>query len=155
MAEEKKGPSLRCPGCGEEVFLPAEACPKCGFNFREGKVPGKPAPPAPGAPAAAAGHELEPASKRKLCLLAGAAAAVILILFLTVVFSGSDKPAPGVPGAPASGAAAGPAASPDPSAPVFLRPQVPINLARDAVSQLEKNREEHSQGLEEEPPAER
>ncbi|MDR2405842.1 MAG: hypothetical protein LBE27_05670 [Deltaproteobacteria bacterium] len=124
MASEPNAPTIRCPGCGEAVKLPAEVCENCGYNFREGK---KPDPVLP-----LATVEQDDERKRKKLYLAGAAIAIVVIIIICVLsMGGSDNNAQ----APASpkGATQGLEAPPKASGPAFLRPQVPIGLAKDAA----------------------
>jgi hypothetical protein len=76
--QESKKPSLRCPNCGLEVFMPTEEC-FCGYNFRLGR---KPEPVSGSRP----GPEVAP-SHTKLFIIAGAAAVAIVLAFLVFFLS--------------------------------------------------------------------
>ncbi|MDR2459821.1 MAG: hypothetical protein LBE38_03420 [Deltaproteobacteria bacterium] len=98
MADNNK-PSIHCPNCNENVTLPNESCPKCGYNFRTGQKPKSGPSPQPGIEALAAttapkdhGAADEIHDRKKAYWLAGGAGLVILIIVLAIIFSGgSDK----------------------------------------------------------------
>ncbi|MDR0881636.1 MAG: hypothetical protein LBP55_03725 [Candidatus Adiutrix sp.] len=75
---------LRCPNCSSMVTLPAEVCPRCGFNLRTGL---------PAAP------EDDESDRRALRFKVALASLVLaLIIALAVVFLGGfldKKPQPG------------------------------------------------------------
>ncbi|MDR2349868.1 MAG: hypothetical protein LBF41_04485 [Deltaproteobacteria bacterium] len=134
-------PSIRCPGCGGLVFLPADACPVCLFNFREGK---RPAGAATGSPAGSAGSASSPAfgesRGRNVRYAIGAAAAVLLTLVLILALSGS-KDEPAVPEASSPGGSVVLQPAPKLSESPLMRPQRPIGAAKDAAGSLDERTE--------------
>lgn len=128
MAENTPRPpaTIRCPGCGEAVALPAPTtCEKCGYNFREGRRP----PP----PVQASFDAGEGGSKSRLLLIAGAAGFLLAALAYFVFFS-SGSPEPQVPTASPGGG--GSVLQPVGNAPPnpLLNPAVPIRQARGAAA---------------------
>jgi hypothetical protein len=123
MAEAKK-PVIRCPGCSREVPLPAEACPDCGFNFREGKVP------APERPAA-----LEPSGRPVIWYLVAAVGVMVLIIVGWTLFGRDEEPPP----PPAAGG--GSILQPLPAEPPPLGPINPAKTIQRAKGLAEQHDE--------------
>jgi hypothetical protein len=101
--------TIKCPSCGQQVSLPAEACP-CGFNFRAGQKPA----PAPEA-------EASPSSKLHL-ILGGAAILALLALMLIFLLRAPSPPPPRLQA---------PAQASDGRG---ISPQSPIGKTQDAAS---------------------
>ncbi|MDR3204623.1 MAG: hypothetical protein LBV23_07755 [Deltaproteobacteria bacterium] len=123
MSASPNQPFIRCPNCGQAVNLPAETCPGCAFNFREGRVPS--APPS-------ADPEALP-SRAKYWLVA-AAALVALIVVAIILFSRGDPQSPlTIPAAGGGSRASQLTDSPPPPA-IGLRPVQSLERAK-SVSQ--------------------
>ena len=95
-ANYQNTPSMRCPGCGQGVTLPAEVCPSCGFNFRTGQKPPQPGQGPGGqfrgsSQAASLGPD-KGSGPSKLVLLAGGAALVIVLALVLFFVAGGDDP---------------------------------------------------------------
>ncbi|MDR1308951.1 MAG: hypothetical protein LBL95_03485 [Deltaproteobacteria bacterium] len=122
-------PSLRCPGCGGTVFMPATDCPACGFNFRLGRKPV--------APAAASGMDMEaPGGRNRLVMIAGAAALVLLVAAIAFLVTRPEKPDAPSPSA-ASGHVLPPPADDLLVQSPTLHPAVPINRAKGVADQAD------------------
>jgi hypothetical protein len=127
---EAKQVMLRCPGCSREVAMPAESCPACGFNFRDGR------PPAP--PTLQTSPLHDETGRRSIWYLAAAAGVMLLIAVGYMVFGSDDDP-PDVTGAPPP--AAGSILAPVPVNPPPLAPISPaktIGNARDQADHIEE-----------------
>ncbi|MDR1546914.1 MAG: hypothetical protein LBU12_09470 [Deltaproteobacteria bacterium] len=115
--------TLRCPGCGSTVPMPAASCGQCGWNFREGR---RRAPPV---------AEPEAGARAKIWL--AAAAALALIVVAALLLSGDPAPPPAAaPPAQADGLLQDlPAIS---GANPLLKPAATIGTAQDAAERHEE-----------------
>jgi hypothetical protein len=150
------------------VTLPAEACDKCGYNFRLGNRPG-PSPSAP-LPGSAGPGSSPPGSSqaappalgqegtgRKKYLIAGAAVAALIIIVIVLALSGGPEPPPAPEAAPQG--SGGSILAPPPSAldSPLLHPERPIGAAQRAADAANQNRqrlEEAADGSDGLPPEE-
>ena len=139
MAEQNSKPSIRCPSCGESVALPAEACPKCSYNFRQGTRPQAAAPTPGSAAAASMSVSQEEEGRGRLYYIIGIAAAAIFVIILFIALSGSDKEPPSA-GEPSSGTVL--QAAPKLSESPLLHPERPIGAARTAAGAADQRADE-------------
>jgi hypothetical protein len=123
---EAKPVMIRCPGCAREVAMPAESCPACGFNFRDGR------PPAPPTLKSAPLHD--DTGRRPIWYLAAAALVMLLIAVGYIVFGSDDDP-PDVSGGPPP--AAGSILAPVPVNPPPLAPISPAKTIGNARNQAD------------------
>ncbi|MDR1486565.1 MAG: hypothetical protein LBT62_01025 [Deltaproteobacteria bacterium] len=133
MAEQKPGPSLRCPCCGNTVALPAEECGQCRYNFRTGK---KPAPPP-------SESDLAPPSRRPLII--GAIVGVLVIIVALLIFLGGKDPEPAAATPAASGGGSRLQPLPSVMQSPSLNPAPTINMTLDAAGQVEENQQQVQQ----------
>lgn len=141
MAEQNSKPSMRCPSCGETVFLPAEACPKCSYNFRLGKKP-SPAPGAAGGSAAGGSSDsFEEEKRSKVYYIIGAVAALLFIFILFLAFS-KDKDEPVAPEATQTPPGTVLQAAPKLSESPLMHPERPIGAAKNVAGAMDDRTDE-------------
>jgi ribosomal protein L32 len=133
MARDTSAPSIRCPGCGETVKLPAEICENCGYNFREGKKP------AASVSVSQSGMN-DYKTRKKVYVLSGAIAIAIIILICIFTLRGPNA----APVAEITQPKATSSTIDVPTraiGPPIMNPQLPIGLAKDAAGKVNQNQD--------------
>lgn len=123
-------PRLRCPACSFMAPLPAETCPKCQANLRNGLLPA----------------DDQPAYNRGRLIIAGLVLLVIIGLaavFFSGILDGPRQPRPGPSAGSGSGDGIGEALEAFQDMPAgnpAINPDVYLNRAQDAANQADERR---------------